>query len=149
MRKIKIAFISKNLFDILSLRPKVMDKFQVRVGRDIFFDISKHLLRILSITFFWRLIITKGFLEMKFRFNFQLLLVQSFLKNVVLLCQNEVWNSTLTIIITFWQWAVKLSSSNYPISFEDLWETINLIIKQPLHLSCSLYINEEIPSYFH
>jgi len=96
---------------------------------DIFFNIFKHSLWFLSITFFWRFIITKWYLKMKFTFIYPLLLVQSFLKNVIFLCQNEVWNSTLNTISTFWQWAVLLSSSNYSISFEGSWQTVDFIIE--------------------
>jgi len=83
----------------------------------------------LFITFFWSLIITNGFLEMKFRFISQLFLVQSFKKNVILLCQNEVWNSNLSTITIFWLWAVKLSSSYYPIFFDGSWRIMDFIIK--------------------
>jgi len=86
--KIKIAFISKNPFDIWRLQSKVMDKVQRRVGRDIFFDILKHPLWILSITSYWRLQMSNGFLEMKVNLIWQLFLVQSFLKKVILPCPN-------------------------------------------------------------
>ena len=73
---------------ILSLHSKVIDKIQSGVARNIFFDIFKHPLWILSITFDWRLKITNGFLEMKLNLISQLFLVQRFLKKVILLCQN-------------------------------------------------------------
>jgi len=57
-----------------------MDKVQRRFGMDIFFDILKHSLLILSIAFDWRLKITNGFFEMQFIFISQLFLIQSFLK---------------------------------------------------------------------
>jgi len=107
-----------------------MDGFQKGVGRDIFFDIFKHPLWVLSIIFFWSLKITNSSSEMKFSLIFELFLVQSFLKKIILLYQNDVWNSILNRIPTFWQWAIKLSSSNYPISFEGLWRTIDFIIKR-------------------
>jgi len=106
-----------------------MDKIKWGVGRDIFFDIFKHPLLILSINFNWRLKITKGILEIKFSLIFQLFLIQSFLKNIILLWQIEVWSSILNMVPLSWQWAVKLSSSNCPISFEDSWLIMDFIIK--------------------
>jgi len=127
--EIKLTFIFKIPFEILNLQSKVMDKFQRGIERDIFLDIFKHPLWILSINFFWRLKITSGFMGMKIGLISQLYLNQSFLKKTILLCQNEVWNFTLNTILTFGQWVVKLSSSNYPISFEGSWRTIDFISK--------------------
>jgi len=76
----QVKFISKNPFEILSLQSKVMNKFQRGVGRDIFFDVFKHPLRNLSITFYWRLKISNRFFGMKFNLISHLILVQSFLK---------------------------------------------------------------------
>jgi len=59
------------------------------------------------------------------------------LKKNVLLCQNEVWSSTLNTIYAFLQCAVKLSSLNCPIPFDDSWRTMAFIIKttfQPSNL---------------
>jgi len=82
-----ISLISKNPFEISNFQSKVMDKIKQGVGRDIFFDIFKPPLLILSIAFDWRLKITKGFFKMKITL---ISLVQSFLKKIILLCQIEV-----------------------------------------------------------
>jgi len=104
-----------------------MDKVHGGVGRDIFFDIFKHPLWLLSITCFWRLEITNRLLEMKFSLIF--FKSNFFGKNVILLRLNEVWNFALNIVPTFWQWTIKLSSSNYPIAVDDSWWTMNFTIK--------------------
>jgi len=75
-------------------------------------------LRILFITFYWRIEISNGFLEIKFHLISQLCLVQSFLKKVVLLWLNEVWNFTANIILAFdlimSGWASTHSNSHIP-----------------------------------
>jgi len=65
MWKIKPTFISKIYFEISSLQSKVMDKVQKEVERDIFIDNFKHIFKILSITFDWRLKISNGFLKVE------------------------------------------------------------------------------------
>jgi len=82
----------------------------------------------LSITFFSRLKIINGFLKLKFRLIYQLLPIQIFWIFFSTM-QNEVLNSTSNTIPTFWQWVVKLSSSNDPIPFEDSWWKLDLTIK--------------------
>jgi len=107
MQKINLDFIFKISFEILSLLSKVMDKFQGGVGKDIFFDIFKHLLWILSITFFRRLMITKKLLKIKVRFISQLFLVQSFFKCYFM----PKWGLKFYFEHNnyyFWQWVVKL-----------------------------------------
>jgi len=65
-----------------------VNKIQRTLARNNVFDIFKHPLWFFSITFYWRIKIPNGFLEMNSRFIWQLLLVQSFLKKVMLLCLN-------------------------------------------------------------
>jgi len=120
--QIKIAFISQNPFDIWRLQSKVMDKIQRWVGRDIFFDILKHALWILFITFDWSLQMSNGFLEIKVNLIWQLFLIQSFWKKLFYHVQmaskvccfhktNEkqlqklnISNSTRLIIISYFAW---------------------------------------------
>jgi len=59
------------------------------------------LLWILSITFYWRLKISSRFVEMKLNLIPQLFLVLSFFEKIILLCQNEVWSSTVNKIPAF------------------------------------------------
>jgi len=99
--KIKLTFISKNLFDIWSLQSKVMDKIQRGCWKMLKKMSLPTYLWTLSITFDWRLQMSNEFFEMKANLILQLFLVQSFLKKVILLCQNEVWISTFNIIPAF------------------------------------------------
>jgi len=92
--------LQKSFFLFWASSQKVIDKNQRGLARNIFFDIFKHPLWFLSITFAWRLKITKGFLEVKFRLIWKLLLVLNYSKKVVLLYLNEVWTSTLNTIPT-------------------------------------------------
>jgi len=56
---------------------------------------------ILSITFCWWIEISNGFQEMKAWLIFHINVIQFFLKKVILLCLNKVWNSTSNTIYTF------------------------------------------------
>jgi len=91
-------------------KPPIKNYRQIskRGWKEHFFNIFKYPLWNLSITFDWSLEISNGFLEMKFNFIFKLFPVQSFLKKVILLWLNEIWNSTSNKIFTFSQWAVSL-----------------------------------------
>jgi len=85
---------------------------------------------------------------MKFNLILHLILVQFFFKTT-LLWLNEVWNSSSNIILTFWQWAVKLSFSNYPIPFEDSWWKIDFNIKMTSPIFFPTIIIEANPSLGH
>jgi len=100
--QIKLQFTSKNPFEISILQSKVTDKNQKEVEMDIYFNIFIQPLRFLSLTFYWRIEISNGFLEVKSSLIFQLFFVQSLKKNVHLLGQNRLQSLLTLNKWTFW-----------------------------------------------
>jgi len=86
------TFTSKTPFAISTFQSKVIHKIQSgceKMWKKIWIWTP---LWTLSITFYWMLQITNGFLEVRTRFIFQLPLVQSFSKKLNLLCLNGLWS---------------------------------------------------------
>jgi len=67
----------------------------------------------------------------------------------ILLCLKAVGNSNFNINPSFWQWAVMLSTSHYPIVFEDSWWKLNFLIKMMSPLFILTIVNEAFSSFFH
>jgi len=68
----------------------------------------------LFITFDLRLEISKGFLEMKLSLISQPFLIESFLKKIILLCLNMVWNSNCNKISMFYMSHMDCFTSYHP-----------------------------------
>jgi len=117
--------------------------------KEHFWDIFKHPLWNLSITFDWRIEIWNVFLVMKSNLILLFLFSSNYFEKVIILCLYEVWNFTLNIFPLFWQWAVKLLSSNYPLFFENLWWKMDFNIKMTSLPSILANISEAFPLFYH
>jgi len=101
----------------------------------------------LFITFYSKIQIANGFLEVELSLIYHIFKVDHNLKKVDLQCLNKVWSSSINTITAF-SFSERPSSQaptllQIPITFEEWWRTMNFTIRHPSKLH---YINGISPT---